>query len=261
VPYFVRLGPTTFRATEHVGGAWDTDTQHIAPALGLLVHAVEQDRDKRRDDGLVVARLSYDIMGTVPIADVDVKVTVIRAGRTIELVDAVLEHDGRAAVRLRAWLMQPGVTDAVAGSALPRMEPPESMDQWDATTVWPGGFIATAEVRRAQIEPGRAQFWVRSSTPLLDGDDVSPVANVARLMDIANGMTVRADPANVLFPNVDLTAHFLDVPQGEWIGFDTTVSFGPGGLGLTQSTLHDVRGPIGSMSQMLTVRPVVSGNV
>ncbi|WP_089249710.1 thioesterase family protein [Rhodococcoides kyotonense] len=253
--YFVRLSPSAFRATEHVGGAWDIATQHIAPALGLLVHAVEQDRDARRDDRLVVARLSYDIMGTVPIADVDVTVTVVRPGRTIELVEAVLEHDGRAAVRLRAWLMQPGVTDAVAGSALPRIAPPDDMDVWDATTVWQGGFIASAEVRRAQVEPGRAQFWVRSSTPLLDGEDVGPVANVARLMDIANGMTVRADPTKVVFPNVDLTAHFFDEPRGEWIGFDTTVSFGPGGLGLTQSTLHDERGPIGTMSQMLTVRP------
>ncbi len=32
--YFERLGPTSFRATEHVGGAWNEAEQHIAPALG-----------------------------------------------------------------------------------------------------------------------------------------------------------------------------------------------------------------------------------
>ena len=39
--YFVQTGPATFRPTEHVGGAWNTAEQHIAPALGLMVHAVE----------------------------------------------------------------------------------------------------------------------------------------------------------------------------------------------------------------------------
>jgi hypothetical protein len=68
-------------------------------------------------------------------------------------------------------------------------------------------------------------------------------------------MTVRAAPGEVLFPNVDLTAHFFDQPRGEWLGLDTTVSFGPGGVGLTTSVVHDVRGPIGTSSQSLTVRP------
>ena len=64
--YFHRTGPTTFRATENVGGAWTLLEQHIAPALGLLVHVIESDRDARRGDDLVVARLSYDILGTLP---------------------------------------------------------------------------------------------------------------------------------------------------------------------------------------------------
>ena len=39
--YFERLGRSAFRATGHVGGAWDPDEQHVAPALGLLVHIDE----------------------------------------------------------------------------------------------------------------------------------------------------------------------------------------------------------------------------
>jgi len=105
--YFERLGRTRFRATGHTEGAWDLETQHIAPALGLMAHAVERDRDGRRDDGLVLSRMSYDILGTVPIAEVDVAVAMLRAGRTIELVEAVLGHAGRPAVRLRAWLQPP----------------------------------------------------------------------------------------------------------------------------------------------------------
>jgi hypothetical protein len=59
----------------------------------------------------------------------------------------------------------------------------------------------------------------------------------------------------VAFPNLDLTLHLLRPPVGEWIGFDTTVSFGATGLGLTSTVLHDLDGPIGTVAQTLTVRP------
>ena len=67
--YFQRLSAHRFRATEHTGGAWDLETQHIAPALGLMAHVVETDREARRSDGPVLCRLSYDILGKVPIAE------------------------------------------------------------------------------------------------------------------------------------------------------------------------------------------------
>ena len=59
----------------------------------------------------------------------------------------------------------------------------------------------------------------------------------------------------IAFPNIDLTAHLFAEPRGGWVGFDTTVSFGAEGLGLTSSVVHDIDGPIGTVAQMLTVRP------
>ena len=253
--YFERTGDTSFRATHHVGGAWNLDEQHIAPALGLLAHVVELDRDARRGDGLVLGRLSYDILGTVPVDVVDTEVRVLRAGRTIELVEARLAHGGRDAVLLRAWLMRPGDTTAVHGSALPRIPPPADLDAWDPTTVWRGGFVASARIRRRQFEPGRAAFWVQTDVPLVADEPVSPTARAAGLFDIANGMTVRVRPEDVAFPNIDLTAHLFARPRGEWLGFDTTVTFGKDGIGLTSSVLHDETGPIGTVAQILTVRP------
>lgn len=254
--YFERLDEQTFRATEHVSGAWDTGSQHIAPALGLLAHAVEADCARRRPaDALVVGRLSYDILGTVPVDVVRIELEVLRPGRTIELVQASLSHAGRPAVLLRAWLLRPSDTTGVQGSSLPRIAGPDDLPAWDPASIWPGGFIASVEVRRDQVEPGRAAFWVRTSLPLIHGEPVSDLARFAGLLDIANGMTVRAGPGVVAFPNLDLTAHFIRPPRGEWVGFDTTVSFGPGGLGLTSSVISDVSGPVGTSNQTLTVRP------
>ncbi|WP_163375755.1 thioesterase family protein [Dietzia sp. Alg238-R159] len=253
--YFDRLGPGRFRPTEHVSGAWDESTQHIGPALGLLVHAVELDLAARRDDPMVVSRLSYELLGVVPMDIMDIRVEVVRPGRTIELVEATCGHGERTGIRLRAWLQQPRDTEAIAGDGFDPIPPPERMEPWDPTTIWRGGYLASVEVRRISDGPGRSRYWVRTDVPLLAGEDVSPLARMAGLFDIANGMAVRADPTSVHYPNIDLTAHLTRPPAGEWLGFDTRVTFGPGGLGLTSSVIHDEAGPLGTVAQSLTVRP------
>ena len=256
VPYFDRIADDVFAPTDHVGGAWNLAEQHVAPSLGLLCHLVERDHADRRgpQDRLEVTRLSYDILGTLAMDRVEATVRVVRPGRTIELVEATLTQDGRAAVVLRAWLVGPGDTAAYAGTGLTEIAPADEMAAWDPTSVWAGGFIASVEVRREQQAPGRGAYWVRTDVPLLD-EPVGPTATAAGLLDIANGMTVRADPGEVAFPNLDLTAHLVRRPQPGWLGFDTTVTFGASGHGLTSTTLHDEAGPLGTLAQVLTVRP------
>jgi len=87
------------------------------------------------------------------------------------------------------------------------------------------------------------------------GEDISAVARMLGVVDFANGFTPRVPPHAAYFPNIDLTAHLFRAPESEWTGFDTTVSFGPRGHGLTHSILHDLRGPLGTVQQTLTVRP------
>jgi len=133
--YFIPTGPSTYLATEHTGGAWKVEEQHIAPAMGLLAHVVERDHAERRSDLLFPARLSYDIWGTVPVGEVGTSVRVLRPGRTIELVEATLTHEERPVMSLRAWLLRTGDTAAIAGTDLPPMPAPEELPEWDPTTV------------------------------------------------------------------------------------------------------------------------------
>lgn len=256
MPYFEQTAARSFVPTDHVGGAWNLDEQHVAPSMGLLCHAVERDHVDRRaaHDRLEVTRLSYDILGTLAMTEVDVAVRVLRPGRTIELVEATLSQAGRAAVVLRAWLAAPRDTTPYAGTGLAPLPGPDEAPAWDPTTVWAGGFIASVEVRRRQAAPGSAAVWVRTDVPLLD-EPVSATAAAAGLVDVANGMTARADPDRVAFPNLDLTLHLVRPPRRGWLGLDTAVTFGATGHGLTSSTLHDEDGPLGTIAQVLTVRP------
>lgn len=82
-----------------------------------------------------------------------------------------------------------------------------------------------------------------------------PTARFMALADIANGLTPIASPKEAFFPNLDLTLHLFREPAGEWVGFDISASNGTTGIGLTHSVLHDCSGPLGVLSQSLTVRP------
>lgn len=255
-PYFVRESVTRFRPTRITGGSWNFEEQHIAPVVGLISHLILADRDARHGENkLRMRRFSCDILGTIPIEPFDVEVRVVRPGRTIELVEATLTHGGRAAVNARAWLVKEFDTADIAGSTVPRIPPADEMPQWQMDEVWHGGFVETVEVRRNSAGPGRAQFWLRSTRPLLADEEISTTARMLSVADVANGSATLVSPEEVAFPNLDFTAHLYRVPGGEWLGFDTHVSIGPTGAGLTQSVLHDEAGPIGTLAQTLTVRP------
>ncbi|MET4730407.1 hypothetical protein ABIE09_004226 [Lysobacter enzymogenes] len=254
--YFEPLGALRFAPSGHVGGGWNPREQHIAPAFGLLTHLLERHREQRGGGDLALGRLSFDIHGVLPMEAFEVELDVVRPGRTIELVEARIVHGGRTAVVLRAWWLARTDSAALAGTPQSPLPPPEALPSWDFGSVWPGGFVRSVRTRRREQAPGQCVFWVDTDVALLKGETVSPTARLMGLVDIANGATPRVSPERALFPNLDLTAHLLRAPVGAWVGFDTSVSFGPGGVGLTHSWIHDCEGVVGVVSQCLTVRPV-----
>ncbi|MEO9150890.1 MAG: thioesterase family protein [Lapillicoccus sp.] len=250
--YYRRLPGGFFEPTVHVQGVWNPAEQHMAPVSGLLVHAIEE-HEPRED--LQLARITFEILGVIPSALSEITVTTIRPGRTIELVEAVLVAGGRPAVRAHAWRMARQRTDVVAGGAPEPMPTPDSMDAWDDTARWSGGYIRTLEGRQsASSVPGRGQVWLRTDTTLVEDVAVSATAAFVGLVDTANGVLVREDPAEWIFPNIDLSIHLWRRPTPGWVGFDTTVVFGGDGIGLTSTVLHDKDGPVGRSEQILTIR-------
>ncbi len=91
---------------------------------------------------------------------------------------------------------------------------------------------------------------------MVDGEPTTDMVRLMGLVDTANGIASRVPPGpgSYMFPNVDLSIHLHREPAGEWLGLDTSVTFGADGIGLTNSVLHDAHGPFGVAAQILTVR-------
>jgi hypothetical protein len=100
---------------------------------------------------------------------------------------------------------------------------------------------------------GPATAWLKMGVPLLVGEEPSPLVRVLVAADSANGISCALDPREYLFVNTDLNLFLYREPEGEWIGMDSRTFLDPSGVGLTETVLHDRRGPVGRGLQTLYV--------
>lgn len=253
--YFVRTGPNTLEPTPHATGAWSQEDYHFSPLAGLMVHELERSRASNENKGLQLSRVSFDILGRLPFAEVEIDVEVIRPGRTIELVQATMSIGGRSVITARAWYLMEADTTDVAALEIETLPAPEQCGARDLTEIWPGGYISQLEARQArEFRPGRGATWLTSPAQLVKDEEPIDVAEYFARIDTANGIAARRNPEEWMFPNVDLTVHLFRAPVGTWTGLDTTVHWGGSSMGLTSSTLHDLNGPVGRAEQSLTIR-------
>lgn len=252
--FFTRLREHEFAPTRHAEGAWSPEDYHFAAIAGLMVHELERHRAAHCDPALQLSRIAYDILGRLPFGNVEVSVEVLRPGRTIELMEATATIGGRSVITARAWYLI-ATADNPAGNEYEALTPPEDCPPRSLQDQWGGGFINQTQARAArEYRPGRSAAWLRSDQLLVAGEEPNPTAQYLCLVDVANGVAVREHPADYAFPNVDLTVHLFRQPDPAWTGVDTRVSWGPNGLGITDSVLHDIHGPVGTAVQSLTVR-------
>jgi acyl-Coa thioesterase superfamily protein/acyl-CoA thioesterase superfamily protein len=253
--FYLPLGGDVYRATEHTVGPWSPDSQHMGPPSALLARQLE--RTVPAPDA-VLARMTVEILGPVPIADLAVRSWVERPGRSVRLIGAELSAGGRAVVRAWAWWLN-GTDTAGVLAGLPDPLPPLASGTIPARPDgWRGGYLDAMEwvsISGSFGVDGPATLWIRQRMPTVDGEQPSGLQRLMAVADSGNGASSRLDVRSWLFINTELTVHLWRVPGGEWIGLDATSVLGPTGVGLATSTLHDADGPVGRGAQALLVRP------
>jgi hypothetical protein len=118
------------------------------------------------------------------------------------------------------------------------------------------GYHSAMEARfvaGAYVEPGPARAWMRQRVPLVEGRESSPLERLLVAADSGNGVSAPLDYRRFVFINTDLSVALRRPPEGEWIGLDAVTHAEPDGIGLTDTTLHDERGPIGRVTQSLVI--------
>ena len=241
-----------WRASAHTTGPWDARSQHGGPPSALLGRAVE--RCGPREDA-VVARVTVELLGAVPVGELEVQARVVRPGRSVELVEATMAAGGRDVARAYAWRVLRSRSDEVPDRhATPPPLPPAAPEP--DRGAWVDGYLSAVEWRFVRGEfavPGPSAVWSRLRVPLVPGEEPSPLQRVLAVADSGNGVSSELDLREWLFINPELTVHLHREAVGEWVCLDATTAVSPGGAGLATSVLSDQQGPLGVGAQSLLV--------
>ncbi|MFI9809070.1 thioesterase family protein [Streptomyces sp. NPDC052301] len=254
--FYEREAPERFLPTGYTRGPWDADSQHAGPPAALLALAVEE-RPAARPD-MRLTRITYEIMRPVPIRPLTVTTRVLRAGRSVELLEAVLTPDGGQDVMRATALLMKATPDSVPQVSPGRQVPgPGAVPEKAFFPVpWDQGYHTAMDLRFAAgsfLEPGPATAWMRMRVPLVAGEEIAPLSRVLTAADSGNGVSAELDFRRYVFINADLTVSLHRHPEGEWVCLDARTMVDGAGIGLAASTLHDEKGPLGHGTQSLYV--------
>ncbi len=252
--FFVPLAEGRWLATGHTTGPWDARFQHGGPPSALLGRAVEL--VEPRED-VIVARMSVEILGPIPVGELDLRARVLRPGRSVELVEAALAVDGRDVARAHAWRVRRTTGKAVPSRhavppPLPTEVPPMEFGAWLE------GYLQALEwrfVRGHFTTTGPATVWARQVVPLVADEEPSPLQRVLLVADSGNGISSELDLTRWHFINPELTVHLHREAVGEWVCLDAATTISTDGVGLATSVLSDLDGPLGVGAQSLLVAP------
>lgn len=243
----------------HSRGPWDDAAQHGGAPGALLAREIER---LQPGSDMLVARITYEFLGPVPIQPLQADAWIQRPGRRFQVVEAELRHAGRAIVRARAVRLRRTDLDLPAqalADGRPACAGPEQSQRSPFPTR-PGaleGFHRTAmDIRLAGAAApgsGHGLAWFRLALPLIAGETPTGLQRLVAAADFGNGLSRVLDFDDYLFVNTDLTVHMHREPAGEWVLVDARTVTDPGGAGLTVSRLYDDHGALGLATQTLFV--------
>lgn len=256
--FYVPLGAGRFRATRLTAGPWSPDAQHGGPPAALLAAAAEACEPRAE---MVVARVTVEILGAIPVGELEVEAAVVRPGRSVELLEARMAAGGREVAVARVWRVL-----ATGAPAAPPADPapdsgPDGVAAADLSgTPWDAGYLGAVEWRFLSgsfLEPGPSTVWTRLRVPLLPDEEVSPLTRVLAVADSGNGVSGTLDLDRWWYINPELTVHLHRPAVGEWVCLDAATTISPGGAGLATSVLSDSDGPLarGAQSLLVAARP------
>jgi hypothetical protein len=252
-----------FVPTELARGPWYPDTQHGSPMLALLARAVERvpaERDAQ------VTRLTVDLMRAAPMSPVRVEARVVRAGGSVEVIEAELRAGDDVCARASALRFR------IAEIAVPSdsRELPPPLPEGAARFPWSEAVAgAPANPLQHVLEmrpvPGfeSPTAWLRLRVPLVAGEPNSALVRTAFVSDMTYSVpfmqTMARDRAAIferpfVAINPDTTLNLHRAASGEWICLDARATYDSRGAGTALARLFDEHGAIGHSSQSLLVR-------
>jgi hypothetical protein len=253
LPPFLRQEGALLVPEATAAAPWAENMLHGRMLTALAARAVERDH---ADDPFRCVRLTIDLFRAATLDPVRVLTRPVREGGRIRVIEVEIESGGRAVARATALLLRTGEPPPVRpwqapewGAQAPEALAPEDTPESrfipiETRSVVPGGYRA----------PGRKRVWLRELCPLVEGEEWTPLTRVAAVADLTNALANSDEQPNH-FINADVTLYVGRLPEGEWIGLDTSGHVSAEGVATGGCDLYDGRGRCGTATVAALVAP------
>jgi len=205
--------------------------------------------------GMMLARLSFDLWRPVSRDRIVAGVTVLRDGRKARTVESSLTQGGKPVARCTGVFVKAdsSATPVPIQHTPPPMGPGAGRTPPPQVKAWSPFFtgVDTRVVEGDLLKPGPAAAWFHQTRPLVNTEPMSPIAHAVSAADLTSGISAVVNLKAWSFINPDLTVVLWRVPRAPWILLSAETWVGDRGTGVARGTLADVDGPFGACEQTL----------
>ncbi len=191
------------------------------------------------------ARLTIDLFKAVPLEPVTAEVARTRDGGRVKSVELSIRVGGVEAARSSVlFLLRSEAPENPVHPSQPWSDvlpdelepPPPGVGAGFDLRFVPGKGFGTAGVRRA---------WAREDRPLVGDEDLTPFQRAGLVGDFANPLG-NSSEGGIDYINADFTLYLARLPDGEWLGLETTEHVDADGVAVAACVVHDLTGPLGT---------------
>jgi hypothetical protein len=225
---------------------------------GLLGHVIERDAG---DPDLQPARLTVDLFRPAALAvPVRVDTAVVREGRRLKLVDAVMTQSGTVVARAHALFLRRG--DQPPGDrftttvTMPPVPSTNGMPDDIPTLMWTYGKDGDTPSLGldAWTHDGPKFIWTLERGQIVAGAGLTPFTRAALAGDVASSLThFGAD--GLPFINADYTLALSRLPVGPYLGLAALTHDSAAGVGTGTAVVVDASGPLGTAMATALANP------
>jgi len=255
--FFSSVDGDWFTPNAEARGPWSEDACHAGPPTGLIARALEKVVTDKP-----LTRLTVNLLRPIPMAGFRIAAQVTKNGRVSAISSAeLIDAQGRVCASANALHL------AAQGGGYLACPPADSPDLDSAK---PGNFpmqsvshslLCFSNGIEVMYPPGEegslgpTTMWMRT-LPLLEGEIPSDFQRLCPLADCGNGLSRNAELTDAMFMNPDITIAVHRLPESDWLASRATSYWQSTGVGLSEATLFDQKGPIGTAIQTLVVQAI-----
>ena len=235
--------------TELACSLWSDDQVHGVALSGALARGLERAAGDTGRADLRPARYTVDLFRAARMQPVLVRTTVVREGRRLCLIDAVMEQGGEPVARASGLFVQP--SEPPPGAVWEpdaRFEPPPL--DLAAVSDEPRVPLFSSELLGwstsfAEHQNGERKMTWQTGMPVVPDERPSPFIAVASIADAAS-MVTNWGANGVEQINTDITLTLARLPVSLEVGLAAIDRVSSDGIAVGTAAVFDRQGPVGN---------------